>query len=176
MENRIEAVGLRAGLAVLGFSIAGCQGSNYAVSTLERSDNERATKLILTEAEQAEAIAAMKSVAVDHTPEFNRNRITHGMRWSDVPNAVIAACDEEGVEMVVVREEETPWGIRFHMRTVDDRPATLDVTQTHDERIYEAKATIGRFAAPRDEQRAERLIEELGRFMARYGEKRRLPE
>lgn len=164
---------LAAGVAILA---CGCQESKYAVSTLERDTNERATRRVLTPEEQKEVLAAMKSVAVGHTPAFNRNRMTHGMRWSDIPAAVAAACDEEGVEMVVYQQVDEPWGILFHMRTADDRPAELEVHRTHDARIYEASANVGRFDKPLDQARAKRLLEELDRAMARYGEKRRLPD
>jgi len=156
--------------------VSGCAAPQYAVTTLERDADERASKLVLTEDEQGEVLSAMQSVAVGHSPSFNRHRMAHGMRWSDIPAAVAAACDEEGVEMVVVQQVDQPWGIRFLMRTADDRPATLDVRRTRDERIYEASAVIGRLDTTADRRRAAALLEELDRAMQRYGTKRRPPE
>ncbi len=72
--------------------------------------------------------------------------------------------------MAVVRTEEVPGGTRFELKTVDDRPALLEVRRTGDQRVYEATATVGRFQD--DPQRAAALIRALDQRMLAYGGKR----
>ena len=138
--------------------------------------SEPRINLELSPAEQAEAVAAMKSVAAGHTLKPGETPTVQGMRWSDIPAALAVACDEPGVEMVIVGREQHEWGDVFRLRTADDRPARVEVRRTNDERLYEASATVGRFNFEVDQERAALLLEELDRAMRKLGEKRRLPE
>jgi hypothetical protein len=164
-------------LALFVAVLAGCGSPPpNAAARLSRVESEPSIDLELSPAEQAEVVAAMKSMAVGHTPIAGESPTVQGMRWSDIPAALAVACDEPGVEMVVVKREQHEWGDVFQLRTAEDRPARVEVRRTGDDRLYEATATIGRFNFETDEARARLLLRELGRAMRKYGEKRRLPE
>ena len=154
---------------------AGCS-QKPAASHLATLPEEPVVDLQLSPAEQREALSAMKSVAEGHDPAPGSKVSVQGMRWSDLEAAVAMACDAEGVELVIIDVEKTDERKFFTLRTADDRPATLDVRRTHDGRLYEASATVGRFNRANDQERAALLIEEIERAMAQYAKKRRLPE
>jgi len=166
-------VGLILGVCAVG--IVGCSSQQPAAAHLSRMQSEPREDLLLSSAEQSEVIAAMKTVAIDHTPSQPRPFVRE-MRWSDLPAAVSAACDQPGVEMVIVQQEQVAWGTVFHLRTVEDRPAMLEVRRRDDERLYEARAMIGHFNLAKDEARANLLLQEVDRAMERYAKKKRLPE
>jgi hypothetical protein len=94
-----------------------------------------------------------------------------GIQWADVPAAAASAAD--AAEMAIVEQVEEPWGLRFRLKTVEDRPAELLVYRTDDARVYDASATVGRFED--DIERAKGLIDAFHRFMREFGEKRSLP-
>ena len=95
-----------------------------------------------------------------------------GMRFSDVPDAVNAACAD--VEMAVVssaKVEKGKGGLRFELKTIEDWPAELIVLRTGDGGVYEATAKVGRFGD--HTERAGRLREALRKQMLAFGAKRR---
>ncbi len=161
--------------ALLAAALAGCRSEPNAAARLARVEGEPPIDLELSPDEQAEVIDAMQSVAVDHAAPAERS-IVREMRWSDLPGAVATACDEEGVEMVVIAHHRHEWGDTFELRTADDQPARLEVRRTGDDRLYTAAATVGRFQSPADRERAQRLLRELDRAMVKMSHKRRLRE
>ncbi|MHC5001891.1 MAG: hypothetical protein ACYTJ0_02095 [Planctomycetota bacterium] len=113
---------------------------------------------------------AWQVAAGDHEPVRRPAPAPRGIRWEDLPAAVAAACGE--VQMAVVRDEPVEGGLRFELRTVDDRPGELTVVATEAAPYYRAEATVGRF---RDQDRwADALLAELDRQWRAFGRKKGL--
>jgi hypothetical protein len=159
---------LLVGLA--GVFLAGCANEVpfAATQSLRLTPEERSTKLVLDEADQAEVTRAMSEVAEGHR---TAGRITRqpGGRFSDVPEAVDRACTE--VEMAVVRAHEEPDGWRFELKTITGLPGELRVTRVDGAEVYEATASIGRDHPKPD--RAEALLGELRRQIQLLGRRQR---
>lgn len=172
MGRQVGAVSTLAAAVWLG----GCASEPPAAAQLSRMPSERPLDTLLSEDEQAEVLSAMESVAEGHAAPPADEIYVREMRWSDIPRAVGVACDKPGVEMVVLDQVEHDSCVVFRMRTADDRPATLELRRTNDERLYEASARVGRFDFAKDRERAARLLEEIDRAMQGFGEKRRLAE
>jgi hypothetical protein len=118
------------------------------------------------------AIEAMRSVA---RPELAGNPPQAAGprgRWSDVPLAAEAAALE--AEMAIFRVIELPGSYEFVLRTIDDRPARLNVTKRDDPRVYDAEAEVGRFG--NDNETRDALLRHFDEFMARFGRKRSIQE
>lgn len=131
---------------------------------LEPGDEVAVT--ILDERGQAILIESMRA-AVRTSDPILPTAAPHGVRWSDVPNAVAdaaGACD-----LAVVRREETPSGYRFTLVSNRDEPATLEVTRGNAPGDISATASVGSFAQRPEE--AKRLVEEFDRFLRAYGRK-----
>ncbi len=164
--------------------LTACEQPKTTASTRALPSPER---LVLTQAEQAEVLAALRSITQGRTL-VNRPRSTWGgFRWSDVPRAAGWAIAEAGVEMAIVQTlrhdemgklieknvlvgEGSIWVYTFRLKTVEDRPAELIVRRRHDQRVYDATATVGRFAD--DHQRAEALLAAFDKMMSAFGRKR----
>jgi hypothetical protein len=144
-------------------------------------------KLLLSAADQAEILAAFRSIARDRTPVNPPAPAPGGLRWSDVQQAAAWAVAEDGVEMAIVqtlRHDETGmvinekvrvaerliWGYTFQLKTIEDRPAQLVVRRRDDRSVYEASVTVGRFGD--DYQRAEKLRTAFDSMMHAFGRKR----
>ena len=144
---------------------------------------------MLTQADQAEILAALRSITQGRTLVNRPRPAPGGLRWSDVEQAAKWAVGEAGVEMAVIetlRHDETGmvidenvfsagrliWSYTFRLKTVEDRPAELIVRRRDDYRVYDATATVGRFAD--DHQRAEALLAAFDQMMRAFGRKRGL--
>ena len=58
----------------------------------------------------------------------------------------------------------------FRLKTVEDRPAELIVRRRNDYRVYDATATVGRFA--NDHRRADALLTAFDQMRRAFGRKR----
>lgn len=148
----------------------GCARSAAESNKQYKDEPDASAIRVLSPSEQKSAIQAMQTAASGHTPVRSPQPAVHGMRWSDVPNAVAYALDE--VEMAVVSGTEHDWGWEFRILSVEDDPGTLWVKRTNDARVYEASASIGRIID--QPERAKALLEELHKQMLAFGRKRTL--
>ena len=163
---------------------AACEEPKAAVLSQASATNE---KLLLSAADQAQILAAFRSIAQDRTPVNPPGPAPGGLRWSDVQQAAVWAVAEPGVEMAIVqtlRHDETGmvitekvlfgerliWCYTFRLKTIEDRPAQLIVRRRDDPSVYETTATVGRFGD--DHQRAEKLRAAFDSMMRAFGRKR----
>jgi hypothetical protein len=114
---------------------------------------------------------AFDSLAAGKTA-VERPAPAQGMRWSDVPMAVVYACDD--IEAAVVQSSEHDWGWEFTIRTVEDWPGTLQVRHTADPHAYTASATIGIYGDRT--KRAQALLDALDKQLRAFAKKPQLPE
>lgn len=156
-----------AGCLCWGVLLAACEQPEAAVSSQALATQER---LVLTQADRAEILAALRSITQDRSLVNRPRPAPGGLRWSDVPQAVEWAVGEIGVEMAIVQTLSDDERYTFHLKTVEDRPAELMVRRRDDARVYDATATVGRFAD--DHQRAEALLAAFDRMMRAFGRKR----
>ncbi len=127
-------------------------------------------KLVLTRADQAEILAALRSITQGKTLVNRPGPAPGGLRWSDVEQAAKWAVAEVGVEMAIVSTSLDDVGYTFQLKTLEARPAELIVRRRDDYRVYDATATVGRFAD--DHQRAEALLRAFDQMMRGFGRKR----
>ncbi len=156
-----------AGCLCWGVLLAACEQPEAAVSSQALATQER---LLLTQADQTEILAALRSITQDRSLVNRPRPAPGGLRWSDVEQAVAGAVGEVGVEMAIVNTVRHDDGYTFQLKTVEDRPAELIVRRRPDQRVYDATATVGRFAD--DHQRAEALLVAFDRMMRAFGRKR----
>ena len=155
-------------------AVAGCAGPQPYAAVGHRTVAEEGPqwKQVLNPQEQAEVQRILRSVAAGEEPVNPPAPAPLGMRFSDVPDAVNAACAD--VEMAVVstvRIGDRNGGYRFILKTIEDWPAELIVMPTGDGKIYQDTAKVGRFGD--HTERAERLREALRKQMLAFGAKRR---
>jgi len=170
--------GLALGPAI---GLAGCARERPAAESASFRDPAEPTYVrTLSPEQQRQATAAFRDLA---RGEVQRQRPApaagaageggeEGVRWSDVPLAVLYACDE--IEAAVTRQAEHDWGWEFAIRTVEDWPATLRVRRADPPRIYDASASVGVFGDRTD--RAAALLAAFDEQMRAFGRKRGLPE
>lgn len=150
-------------------SWTGCAKEPYAATTnLRLTDEERSQKVNLSAADDREVEGILGSVARGESVVDPPGPAPHGMRWSDLPQAVDAACEE--TEMAVVRTTTHTWGTEFVIVTVEDYPGTLTVKNVGEPAVYEADASIGLFG--NHETRANALLAALRKSMLAFGKKR----
>jgi hypothetical protein len=156
--------------------LAGCAGSPQAPAAASNHDltpDEARQKKVLSDDDRARLLAAMRTVAEGHEPVNPPAPAPGGMRWSDVPAAVAAACGAS--EMAVRRTVREQGGvrIRFELRTIEEWPGELIVDRVEGPATYRAEARIGRFPdEPECLGRAEKLLDQLAISMRRLGRKR----
>ena len=163
--------------------LAACEQRPVVLSQTLKTDE----KLLLSAADQAEILAAFRSIAQGRTMVNPPRPAPGGLRWSDVQQAAAWAVAEDRVEMTIVktlRHDETGtvinenervaerliWGYTFQLKTIEDRPALLVVRRRDDRSVYEATVTVGRFGD--DYQRAEKLRTAFDSMMRAFGRKR----
>jgi hypothetical protein len=133
-------------------------------------------KLLLSEAEQAEALAALRAVARGQESQSPTGPAPgpSGLRWSDVPEAAASACNEEGVELVIVRVIRSPGEFRFVLRSIEDWPGELVVRRVEGPEVYEVvDCRVGRFPdQPQKVARRDKLVEAFRRKMVELGRTR----
>ena len=172
-RGRIAAVWI-GGLGICLWAGCVCGCARYAAES-NQLFNEEADSSAVTILDTHELSAVEKAIgqaAADHIPVRTPHPATYGVRWSDVPNAVVYALDE--VEMAVVSKREHDWGWEFQILSVEDDPGTLLVKRTNDERVYEATATIGGLIV--QTERAQVLLNEFDKQMLAFGRKKSLSE
>ena len=91
----------------------------------------------------------------------------HGVRWADVELAVSYAADD--AEMAVTQVDREPSLLRFRLKTVNDRPAWLEIRRVDPPLVYEASARVGWFDDP---ESAQRLLTAFDKWMRTFGKKR----
>lgn len=127
--------------------------------------DELATRT-LTPADEAALVAAMRDGAKVADP-IRPTPAPHGVRWSDVPTAVLWAADE--CDMAILRRERTETGYRFELVTMRDEPAELIVDRIDPPTIATARASVGSLGRRVDD--ARRLEASFRRFLLAFGEK-----
>lgn len=131
---------------------------------------EARQKQLLSPADQAEVLSALKSVARGERPVDPPRRAPGGLRWLDVVPAV-----EEAVkltEAIVVKkfrgDDRRSW--RFLILTIEHYPGEVIVRRVDGKDLYETDIWIGRFPnAAHQVARAEKLRREIDRQMKRLG-------
>ena len=86
------------GSLALGLGIS-CEQAPKVLPTKELAPDE---KVFLDSSDKTEILSAFSSITQGKKRVNRPVRAIKGVRWSDVPNAVAAACGENGVEMAVV--------------------------------------------------------------------------
>jgi hypothetical protein len=168
---------LVAGLAaVWAMGGGGCGGAEHppaADSNLVLEPGEENQKAVLSSQDRSEAVAAMQSATGGPPGNAERPaRAAQGVRWSDIPLAVSAACDELGVEMAVVRTIEEPDRFVFELRTIEAWPAGLVIRRGEGGgEVYEIEEVwVGRFPQdPARVKRAEALVKAFKKHLKRLG-------
>lgn len=150
-----------------GVFLGACEQPGNAVSSQALVTEERA---VLTPAHRAEMRSALRSIAHGRILVDRPGPAPGGLRWSDVERAAAEAVGELGVEMAILETQAHDDGYTFRLKTIEDRPAQLTVRRRDDGRVYEATATVGRFAD--DQQRADALLAAFDRMMRAFGRKR----
>jgi hypothetical protein len=161
--------------AVILMILGGCATKQppAAENHVRGDEPELAYRAHLNDVEQGDLRAAMRSAAGDHRPARHAVPAEHGLRWSDLPDALYHACEYPGVEVTVLETIEVEWGYLCTLRTVEDWPGALRIYRRPAPEIYAAEATIGRFPE-RDacRARAQALIDALHEQMLAFGRKR----
>jgi hypothetical protein len=158
---RSATVGVAAaGAMLMTLMTAGCQqrfaGESRPTAVMESQPLETA---VMSAAEQREVTRVLRELARDHQPSLDREPLP--ITWPDVRRIVAMACsaNEMAIARVVSIDDETRI---FHIRTLDERPATLTVRRIQPDDdlpldMYDAEATVGLFED--DFDRAQRLVE-----------------
>ena len=157
----------------------GCRRPPPAVSTNEQLEpGERGYDRVLDESDRQEVMESLARAAKAEQANTGQrdgggeraSSIGRGLRWSDVSLAAATACDEPGVELAIVSVDSSPDHQHFVLVSVDNRPAELIITRTHDARVYEATARVGWQGS--ETSRAAALLEAFDRAMNAFGRKR----
>lgn len=149
---------------ILGIS---CEQAPKVMPTQELAPGE---KVMLDSSDRSEILSAFRSISQGRELVNRPSKAANGVRWSDVPKAAAAACNEVGVEMAIVETIKNDWGYTFILKTIEDWPAQLIVRKLDNAQVYQATATVGRF---RDYQkRADKLLAVFGQKMRAFGRKR----
>ena len=144
-----------------------CEQPPKAIPAQDLAPNE---KVLIDSSDRSKILSAFRSITKGRKLVNPPTRATYGVRWSDVSQAVAAACNEAGVEMTIVEKLELDWGYTFILKTVEDRPAQLIVRRLDNNQVYQATATVGRFKD--DQKRADKLLAAFGQMMKAFGNKR----
>ena len=184
----VGIVGLAGAVAVLG----GCGGKEeFSVATSSVKGDwvlttpSQRQKRVLSKADQAEAVAAMKSIAEGGEIVGGAGPAVHDMDWNDVPLAVDSAAGKVGIEMVVVYKTETldaktgkPIAYRFVLRTIEDWPGVFEVRRIESPEVYEVvECTIGRFPYMQHSvERRDKFLDEFEKQLVLWGKKRKYRE
>lgn len=133
---------------------------------------------MLTPGQERTSLAALGSVAEGGRAVNAPGPAPGGMRWSDVPAAVSAACDDPGVEMVIVETfatpPENPDRYRFVLRTIEDWPGELVIRRAVGQPVYEIESvSVGRFPSePARRERAQALVQAFEKHLEAFGRKK----
>ena len=157
------------GLAAAITIIAGCQTSRPAAAVQAMTREDEPWKPLLSEGEQHRTINAMASAKPAEVPQVTPSTGPSRGRWSDVPDGVRLAA--ASVEMAVVTKQlrEDVW--EFALLTIEDKPATLRVQRTNDDRVWQASAAVGLFND--DINRRDALLDAFEKKMHELSRKRK---
>ena len=181
-----KAAGMVSAAAALAAALAltGCAGYTNAVE-FNRIYAEEADAGIpgradqfLSPRQQAEVMRSFKALAAGATVVNPPAPAPRGVRWSEIPQALVWACNEDGVEMVIVRTYQDLDGYDFTLRTIEGWPARLVIGHGRGEQVYEVtEVSVGRF--PDNPDRVERgaaLVEALQTWLRTMGARKKLNE
>lgn len=163
----------RALVPVVGLAVAGCGGSQKPAveynQTLTAQDARE--KRLLSPGDKSEIRRAFRTLAQGESLVDPPGRAPYGVRWADVAIAVGQACDELGVEMVVVETMEKNGILVFRMRTVEDWPARLEIHRVDPPQVYVIEdCRVGRFYdEPEKVARCEKLKAEFEKKLKKLG-------
>lgn len=167
----------------------GCSRSPERPWALEQSppaagtaDGATAPARVRLEADHREAIREIAATLAGGPEAWDgRVRLETGrLRWSDVPAAVAAAGDREGIECVVSEVladgRDGQWS--FRLLTSDREPGRIVIDRDpHDGAITVREASLGRRPdAEAMRRRASRLAEAFAEELARLAERPRFAE
>lgn len=166
--------GLRAALGLLALFAAcsvGCRSDGSDPADLEAGPAPVTPVTPVTQqldaAERARVLSALQEAAAGYESTSPPGPAAAGWRWSDVPGAVNAACND--VEMAIFATEVGDDRSSFVLRTADDRPALLVVSRTGSPPGYATEVSIGRFGD--DELRGSQLVAAFIEHLERLGAK-----
>lgn len=121
----------------------------------------------------AQVLQALRLAASDHPAAAPPTPASHERgRWEDIDLAVYWAVAEPGVELATVRRRDFEWGFIYDLKTIEGWPGVLIIERVDGPRVYEARASIGRFLNTRA-SREQALINAIDRWMRALGRKRR---
>jgi len=178
LRGRLKSTAESLALALLALITVCCEppaADRWAIESASVTNQEKPRwKPILTPAEQRDIRQAMRAVpqAENDQPHHPPTPAAEAMRWADVPRAAPVACAE--IEAAVFHTVERDSQYVFRLRTIDDRPGTMIVTRTDDERVYELNITIGYF--PGNEELEQQLRDAFRKKMKTFGEKPRFTD
>jgi hypothetical protein len=149
-------------------AVPGCAKSPYAASAQRfQIQDEIHYKAVLDSSEQAAVRKCFRALGEGHH-SVDLPKAT--VRWSDVPQAALFACDE--IEAAIVQTSKADWGVTFEIRTVEDFPGELVIYRQPEPEVYMARATIGLYG-DRTAKAAE-LLEAFDDQMRAFGRKRQI--
>ena len=129
----------------------------------------------LSPRQQAEVMRSFEAIAAGATVVDPPAPAPRGVRWSEIPQALAWACNEEGVEMTIVETHQDIFGYDFRLRTIEDWPARLVIGHGRGEQVYEiTEVSVGRF--PDDPERVERgsaLVEAFEMWLRKMGARKK---
>src|SRR5688572_13584507 len=150
----------------------GCYAERFAAESRDPSARESISqKAVLDESDQAAVLRAFKELARGHQAVNAPSAAPQGVRWSDVFDAALFACDE--LEMAIVQTTTTSAGYDFQLKTVEGHTARLVVIRAPDPQVYQVEAEVGLYSDRLD--RAMQLCAAFDRQMRAFGRKRKLP-
>jgi len=187
---RIGSASLLGGLILLGTglgALSGC-GGERAWATEESppmrlgpGESRQATRLGPSE-EEAIREAALRIAGGQEAWDGTRRLQVSGARWTDVPDALAAACAREDVQCVISEVSAAGTGDRwaFELMTAEREPGWVQVERDDHAEGVEARVTeirLGRRPnAEAMQRRADRLVAAFHEEMARIGARLRFVE
>ena len=117
---------------------------------------------VLDPAQRSAVILAFDQLTVGATVVNPPAPAPRGVRWSDIPNAVGAACNEAGVEMAVLTtHDDDDDEYRFDLLTIERWPGELVIRRGEGDEVYRVvSVSVGRFPEMPDRvERGRKLVE-----------------
>lgn len=166
---------LRASWASAIIAVAsGCSPTRPAADRLELEPGEPSQPGELGSAERAALLEAFSGLTAGAAGQ-NVPGPASRPRWSDVPLAAAAACDEVEAAIFDTQEPQPGHLMVLVLRTVEGHPGAMSITRDATGAIT-AEAWFGRFPEEqRHRVRAQALVEGFLRHLEGYGRKRGAP-
>lgn len=150
-------------------ALSGCGSEPPAAGSGPRmSDGAYQAQHVLSSRDESQINRTFSSLADGHATVHAPAPAVEGVRWDDVPIAVVYGCEE--AQMAVSGTVKHDWGYEFQLKTVEGYPGVLLVKRMPDPSVYQATVSVGMFNDHRD--RAEELLTAFDRQMRAFGKKR----